>query len=63
MSDNGDDKYYYNNYNYNRAHNDLDQHVNLATVAMVAGLLSVPFGEHSRPSTRWTHMFPMYSIM
>lgn len=43
MSDNGDDKYYYNNYNYNQAHNDLDQHVNLATVAMVAGLLSVPF--------------------
>ena len=42
MSDNGDDKYYYNNYNYNQAHNDLDQHVNLATTAMVAGLLSVP---------------------
>lgn len=43
MEGNGDDKYYYNNYNYNQAHNDLDQHVNLATVAMVAGLLSVPF--------------------
>lgn len=43
MGDNGDDKYFYNNYNYNQAHNDLDQHVSLANVAMVAGLISVPF--------------------
>ena len=43
MGDNGDDKYFYNNYNYNQAHNDLDYHVTLATAAMVAGLLSVPF--------------------
>ena len=42
-SENGDDKYYYNNYNYNKTHNELDRHVNLATVAMVTGLISVPF--------------------
>ena len=43
MGDNGDDKYYYNNYNYNRAHNELDGHVNMATVALVTGLISIPF--------------------
>ncbi|WP_026517622.1 DUF4190 domain-containing protein [Butyrivibrio sp. MC2021] len=43
MGENGDDKYFYNNYNYNQEHNELDQHVSLANVAMVAGLLSVPF--------------------
>ncbi len=43
MNDNGDDKYYYNNYNYNKAHNELDSHVNMATVALVTGLISIPF--------------------
>lgn len=43
MTENGDEKYYYNNYNYNKAHNDLDKHVNMASVALVLGLLSVPF--------------------
>lgn len=42
-NENEDDKYYYNNYNYNMTHNELDRHVNLATVAMVTGLISVPF--------------------
>ncbi len=43
MGENGEDKYYYNNYNYNMAHNELDKHVNMATVALVLGLISVPF--------------------
>ena len=42
MGDNGDNNYYYNNYNYNRAHNELDQHVKLAGTAMVLGLISIP---------------------
>jgi hypothetical protein len=42
MSENGDDKYYYNNYNYNMAHNQLDSHVNMATVALVTGLIAIP---------------------
>ncbi len=42
MGDNGDNNYYYNNYNYNRAHNELDQHVTLAGTAMVLGLVSIP---------------------
>ncbi|SFP70723.1 hypothetical protein SAMN04487928_10697 [Butyrivibrio proteoclasticus] len=42
MSDNGDDKYYYNNYNYNKSHNQLDSHVNMATVALVTGLIAIP---------------------
>jgi uncharacterized membrane protein AbrB (regulator of aidB expression) len=43
MGDNGDNNYYYNNYNYNQAHNELDHHVNTATIALVTGLLSIPF--------------------
>ena len=42
MGENGDDKYYYNNYNYNRAHNPLDSHVNMATVSLVTGLIAIP---------------------
>jgi hypothetical protein len=42
MGENGDDKYYYNNYNYNMAHNQLDSHVNMATVALVTGLIAIP---------------------
>ncbi len=42
MGENGDNNYYYNNYNYNRAHNDLDQHVRLAGTALVLGLISIP---------------------
>jgi hypothetical protein len=43
MGENGDDKYYYNNYSYNKAHNELDKHVGLANVALILGLISVPF--------------------
>ncbi|MBR4668075.1 MAG: DUF4190 domain-containing protein [Butyrivibrio sp.] len=43
MGDSGDDKYYYNNYNYNKTHNELDKHVNMATVALILGLISIPF--------------------
>lgn len=42
MGDNGDDKYYYNNYNYNKSHNQLDSHVNMATVALITGLIAIP---------------------
>ena len=42
MGEHGDDKYYYNNYNYNMAHNQLDSHVNMATVALVTGLIAIP---------------------
>lgn len=42
MADNGDDKYYYNNYNYNKSHNQLDSHVNMATVALITGLIAIP---------------------
>ncbi len=42
MGENGDDKYYYNNFNYNMAHNQLDSHVNMATVALVTGLIAIP---------------------
>lgn len=42
MGENGD-KYYYNNYNYNMTHNDLDKHVRMASTALIIGLLSVPF--------------------
>ncbi len=43
MGEPGDNKYYYNNYNYNKTHNELDKHVNMATVAMILGLISIPF--------------------
>ncbi len=43
MGEPGDDKYYYNNYNYNKTHNELDKHVNMATVALILGLISIPF--------------------
>ena len=33
---------YYNNYNYNKTHNELDSHVGLATFARVLGLFSIP---------------------
>lgn len=39
----GDNQYFYNNYNYNKAHNELDKHVNLATLSLVMGLISIPF--------------------
>ena len=39
----GDNQYFYNNYNYNKAHNELDKHVNLATLSLVLGLISIPF--------------------
>jgi len=42
MAENDDEKYYYNNYNYNKAHNELDHHVALATFARVLGMLSIP---------------------
>lgn len=42
MGDNGDNEYFYNNYNYNRTHNELDQHVVLAGTAVVIGLISIP---------------------
>lgn len=42
MGENGDDKFYYNNYSYNKAHNELDKHVNMATVALIMGLISIP---------------------
>ena len=42
MGDTGDDKNYYNNYDYNRTHNELDQHVALAGTALVLGLVSIP---------------------
>ena len=32
----------YNNYNYNKAHNELDHHVNMASVSLVMGLISIP---------------------
>ena len=43
MGDQGEDNYFYNNYNYNKAHNELDKHVNLATLSLVLGLISIPF--------------------
>ncbi|MCR5670864.1 MAG: hypothetical protein K6G10_07660 [Butyrivibrio sp.] len=42
MEDNGGNNYYYNNYNYNRTHNELDPHVSLAGAALVTGLVSIP---------------------
>jgi hypothetical protein len=42
MGENENGEYYYNNYNYNRAHNELDQHVKLAGTALVLGLISIP---------------------
>ena len=42
MGDQGEDKYFYNNYNYNKAHNELDHHVNMASVSLVMGLISIP---------------------
>ena len=42
MGDQGEDNYFYNNYNYNKAHNELDHHVNMASAALVMGLISIP---------------------
>ena len=42
MGENENGDYYYNNYNYNRTHNELDQHVKLAGTALVLGLISIP---------------------
>ncbi|MBQ7680487.1 MAG: DUF4190 domain-containing protein [Butyrivibrio sp.] len=39
--DDRDERYYYNNYNYNKAHNQLDPRVVMATAAMVTGLVSI----------------------
>ena len=41
MGENGDNNYY-NNYNYNITHNELDKHVRMATTALVLGLISIP---------------------
>ena len=38
-----DNQYFYNNYNYNKVHNELDKHVNLAALSLVLGLISIPF--------------------
>ncbi len=43
MGESEGDKYYYNNYNYNKTHNELDKHVNMATMALILGLISIPF--------------------
>ena len=40
-NNNGND-YYYNNYNYNRTHNQMDLHVSMANTAMVLGLAAIP---------------------
>ncbi|MCR5404533.1 MAG: hypothetical protein K6E91_12060 [Butyrivibrio sp.] len=42
MGDFGDERYRFDNYNYNKTHNELDPHVSLAGVALVMGLLSIP---------------------
>jgi hypothetical protein len=49
MGENGDnsfnnqgDNYYYNNYNYNRVHNQLDLHVTMANTALALGIASIP---------------------
>ncbi len=42
MGENGEENYSRDNYNYNRTHNDLDGHVSLAGVALIAGLASIP---------------------
>ena len=44
MGENGEENYYYNNYNYNKAHNELDKHVSLASFAMFMGLIGIPLG-------------------
>ncbi|WP_024865462.1 hypothetical protein [Butyrivibrio sp. FCS014] len=42
MGENGDNNYYYNNYDYNKAHNELDPHVAMAGTALILGLASIP---------------------
>lgn len=42
MEENGGNNYYYNNYDYNKAHNQLDPHVSLAGTALVLALISIP---------------------
>ena len=42
MDENGGNNYYYNNYDYNRTHNELDLHVAMAGAALIAGLASIP---------------------
>lgn len=42
MGDFGDERYRFDNYNYNKTHNELDPHVSLAGVALVMGLASIP---------------------
>ena len=42
MPENDEEKYYYNNYNYNKMHNELDSHVALARFAGVLGMFSIP---------------------
>ena len=41
MGENGENNYY-NNYNYNLTHNELDQHVRMASTALILGLISIP---------------------
>ncbi len=42
MGENGENNYYYNNYDYNKAHNELDPHVAMAGSALILGLASTP---------------------
>ena len=42
MGENGDNNYYYNNYDYNKTHNELDPHVAMAGTALILGLASIP---------------------
>ena len=42
MGENGDNNYYYNNYDYNKTHNELDLHVAMAGTALIVGLAAIP---------------------
>lgn len=42
MGENGDNNYYYNNYDYNKTHNELDLHVAMAGTALILGLVAIP---------------------
>ncbi|MBR4831330.1 MAG: hypothetical protein IKZ97_01730 [Butyrivibrio sp.] len=44
MGEKGEENYYYNNFNYNKTHNELDKHVSLASFAMFLGLIGIPLG-------------------
>ena len=42
MGEFGEDRYRFDNYNYNKTHNELDLHVSMAGAALVMGLASIP---------------------